>query len=397
MLRRQLLRRFIRRADKGLPLRPLAAPLVIGLGMAVGFPTQLAYQDMVSFVSGTQNPDQRWGAFVEAAAAGSVHKAEMAFIDSTVTGSISGAGVHTPGVGTVAFRGSGLASDTPDEMRVNRDDKRGRVIKVAPVAPPRSFNAGSVFERTSSLLAPVAEPGMEMAFVAPEIMGKEIQIAAAFHARDDGRADQGVPDFLASLVTNDKADILATAYAPSGPDYASASPFASLLKDEEENAGGRFIPPVGARDHAWMTRPLPAHVFSAPEQKCLAEGIYFEARGENVKGQAAVAQVILNRVRNPSYPNTICGVVYQNRSWRNRCQFSFACDGTRPRVRSSQHYKVAQEVGMAVTAGKVFIEEVGSSTHYHAAYVSPRWARSMERMKRIGLHIFYRTRGGGWS
>ncbi len=107
--------------------------------------------------------------------------------------------------------------------------------------------------------------------------------------------------------------------------------------------------------------------------------------------------MILNRVRNPTYPNSICGVVYQNRSWRNRCQFSFACDGTRPTVRSSQHYKVAQEVGMAVTAGKIFIPEVGSATHYHATYVSPRWARTMDRVKKIGLHIFYRTKGGGWS
>jgi spore germination cell wall hydrolase CwlJ-like protein len=74
--------------------------------------------------------------------------------------------------------------------------------------------------------------------------------------------------------------------------------------------------------------------FPTKEQKCLAEGIYFEARGEKVEGQAAVAQVILNRVRNPTFPNTICGVVYQNDTWRNRCQFSFACDGIRDRINS---------------------------------------------------------------
>ena len=108
-------------------------------------------------------------------------------------------------------------------------------------------------------------------------------------------------------------------------------------------------------------------MFRAAEQKCLANGVYFESRGETAKGQAAVAQVILNRVRNPAYPKSICGVVYQNDSWRNRCQFSFACDGIKERVgEPRQHYKIAQEIAMAVTAGKIFIPEVGSSTHYYA-------------------------------
>ncbi len=201
---------------------------------------------------------------------------------------------------------------------------------------------------------------------------------------------------VAKLVNNDTPDILATAYAPAEPDYVKASPFASLLKDEDPNAG-RFIPPTAPGDHPWLSHPLPATVFSPKEQKCLAEGIYFEARSEDAKGQAAVAQVILNRVRNPAYPDTICGVVYQNSSWRNRCQFSFACDGRRKVVTDRRSYVLAQEIGMAVTAGKIFIPEIGSSTHYYATYVSPGWARTMDKMKKIGLHIFYRTKGGGWS
>lgn len=392
MLRRQVLRQ----RDIVGGVRAFAAPFFIGLGIWVCSPTPAAYQDIASLVSGAERADERWGAFVVTAGAGSVHKAEMPFLDASATGSIAGGGVTAAGLGTVAFRGKGVASETPDEQRVNRSEKRGRIVNIAPVAPPKSFNAGSVFERTSSLLDPAVESQFEMAFVVPEIKGKEVQIAAAFHVKED-KVSPGVPEFLASLVTSDKADILATAYAPPAPDYATASPFASLLHHEVDAAGGRFIPPVTDGDHAWMTQPLPATVFSAKEQQCLAEGIYFEARGEDVKGQAAVAQVILNRVRNPTYPATICGVVYQNQSWRNRCQFSFACDGTRPRVRSAHHYKVAQEVGMAVTAGKIFIPEVGSSTHYHATYVNPRWARTMEKMKKIGLHIFYRTHGGGWS
>ncbi|MCO5144729.1 MAG: cell wall hydrolase [Aquamicrobium sp.] len=377
-------------------MRSSVAPIVIGLGILLGSPTPAAFQDMASFVSGTERSAARWSGFVEKSVAGSVHSAEMPFVDSMTTASVSGSGLVAPGLGAVALRGKAEASETPDETRINRAEKRGRIVNVVPVAPPKSFNAGSVFQRTSMIETPESQPDMAMAFARPQIKGKEIEIAAAFHVREDGTDASGVPAFLASLVTNDKPDILAAAYAPPAPDYARASPFASLLGDEED-AGGRFIPPVSEGDHAWMSKPLPEHVFTAAEQKCLAEGIYFEARGEDVKGQAAVAQVILNRVRNPAYPSTICGVVYQNKSWRNRCQFSFACDGTRPRVRSQQHYRMAQEVAMAVTAGKVFIPEVGSATHYHATYVNPRWARTMEKMKKIGLHIFYRTHGGGWS
>jgi spore germination cell wall hydrolase CwlJ-like protein len=373
----------------------LRAPLIVGLGVWLSFPTVTAYQDMASMVSGIEGRGTRWNAYVEKAAAGSVHAGEMPFLDPDAkVGSISGAGISAPGIGTVAFRGKGgVVSATPDEERVNRAEKKGRLVKIAPVAPPKSFNAGSVFQRTGSLLRPEVDETLKMAFVKPEIKGKEVEIAAAFHARQEKRL-AGISPVLASLVTNEKADILATAYGPPEPDYAEESPFASLLKDPNE---GRFIPPATPGDHPWMSQPLPASVFSEKEQKCLANAIYFEARGESLRGQAAVAQVVLNRVRNPTYPDTICGVVYQNKHLRNRCQFSFACDRIKDRVRSRSHYETAEEIAMAVTAGKIFLPEIGSSTHYYATYVRPGWARAMQRMKRIGLHIFYRTHGGGWS
>jgi spore germination cell wall hydrolase CwlJ-like protein len=368
---------------------------MLGIGFLLAFPTSAAFQDMTSMVSGLETGSGRWGAVIERAQAGSVHQAELPFVDAMVTGAIAGAGLKTPGIGTIALRSQeGEKNTVPDEDRINRTDKQGRLLNVAPVTPPKFFNAGSILERTS-LLQDV-EPDQAMSFLQPELDGKEVEIALAFHPTHRPIPEDQMPAMLAALVTNEKADILATAYAPSEPNYATSSPFASLLKEEDE-AAGRFIPPMAPGDHAWMNKPLPPGVFSNREQKCLAEGIYFEARGEEVKGQAAVAQVILNRVRAPAYPDTICGVVYQNRSWRNRCQFSFACDGTTPRVRSAAHYKLAEDVAMAVTAGKVFIPEIGSSTHYHATYVNPRWARTMDRVKKIGLHIFYRTKGGGWS
>ncbi|ESX18280.1 MULTISPECIES: cell wall hydrolase [unclassified Mesorhizobium] len=394
-MHRRVLKRLA--AAAGEKKRSFVPPLVIGLGIWIGFPTVVAYQDMGSLISGLEASGTRWNSYVERSVAGSVHAAEMPFIDSVTTGSLSGSGVRLPGVGKVSFRGKGnVAGITPDEDRIMRADKKGRIIQVSPVAPPKNFNAGSIFQRTSSLLRPSMDSGLKLAFAKPGIKGKEIQIAQSFHTNVDKKPDPGVPAMLAALVNNDRPDVLATAYAQAEPDYAKASPFEALLQDEEPSSG-RFIPPMAKGDHSWIQNPLPASVFSTKEQACLANGIYFEARGESVRGQAAVAQVILNRVRNPAYPNSICGVVYQNDNWLNRCQFSFACDGRKKRIESPAHYKTAQDVAMAVTAGKIFIPEVGSSTHYYANYVHPGWARTMQKMTKIGLHIFYRTYGGGWS
>ncbi len=358
----------------------------------MGFPTAVAYQDMVSLVAG-QDRQTRWTAVLERSVAGSIHQAEMPFANPDAPSAISGAGLSAPGIGEVAFRTKGKSANGSDEENINRAGKRPRLVKTLPMAPPRLFNAGTIFEKTSRLVEPSPMGEMLMAFAKPEIKGKEVQIASTFYVKQQ-RKDPGLPTVIAELVNNDKADVLATAYAPPEPDYAKASPFASILRDQE---AGRFIPPVPPTDHPWARQPLPAEVFSAREQQCLAAGIYFEARGEPVRGQAAVAQVILNRVRNPAYPNSICGVVYQNQKWRNRCQFSFACDGIKDRVASKGHWRIAEEVAMAVTAGKIWLDEVGSSTHYHATYVRPRWARFMERTKKIGQHIFYRTHGGGWN
>jgi spore germination cell wall hydrolase CwlJ-like protein len=374
----------------------LLSPFVLGLAIWIGFPTVSARQDIVGLLSGPDRPGARWDAYIEKSAAGSVQQAEMRFAaDDVTTASISGAGITAPGIGQVAFLSKdGVANAIPDESRINRRDKGARVVRVVPVAPPKAFNAGTVLERQSSLMDPPLQDEMKMAFAKPAIKGKEIRIAEAFHPKIYRDPDAGLPAMVAALVNNDHPDVLA--YASAEPDYEKKSPFESLLKEEDPNAG-RFIPPMEPGDHAWVSSPLPASVFSKREQQCLAAGVYFEARGEPVKGQAAVAQVILNRVRNPAYPGSVCGVVYQNEKWRNGCQFSFACDGVRERVADKQAWTIAEDVASAVTAGRIWLPDVGSSTHYHATYVHPRWARAMEKMKKIGDHIFYRTYGGGWN
>jgi len=372
------------------------SPVIFGLAGWLIFPSVASHADLAAMLAGLDHQGENWRMVLTNSPAGSIHQAELAFAEPMVTGSIpAGAGMVLPDGRKVAFTAENKGhEDTPDEDRVNRSTKKGRVVAVEKMQPPKDFSAGSILERTRMLYTPSFDLKDRSAFVKPKIQGKEIEIATSFYKKQPVVTDNGVPAMLASLVTSNKADVLATAYAPPAPDYSRQSPFDSILTEQDS---GRFVPEIGPRDHAWAASVLAPSVFSAREQQCLASGIYFEARGESVKGQAAVAQVILNRVRNPSYPKTICGVVYQNEDWRNRCQFSFACDAIKDRVNSEYHWRVARDVAMAVTAGKIWLPQVGSATHYHAVYVRPKWARTMEKVGRIGLHVFYRTYGGGWS
>ena len=114
-------------------------------------------------------------------------------------------------------------------------------------------------------------------------------------------------------------------------------------------------------------------------------------------GKWLSGQVILNRVKNPAFPSRICDVVYQNIEQRNACQFSFACDGIEDRIRSTKHYKIAQKIAREVTDGTTFLYEIGDSTHFHTTYVRPKWAVHLTKTDRIGQHIFYRSKKGGWS
>jgi spore germination cell wall hydrolase CwlJ-like protein len=373
------------------------SPAIFGVAGWLIFPSVASHADLATMLAGLDNDGESWRMVLTNSPAGSIHQAELAFADPAATGSIAaGAGMVLPDGRKVAFvAGEKGDEETPDEDRVNRNAKKGRVVAVEKMQPPKDFSAGSILQRTKLLFRPDFDLKDKSAFVKPKIMGKEIEIATAFYKKEPvPQRDNAMPAMLASLVTSNKADVLATAYAPAAPDYSRQSPFDSILTDTDE---GRFVPQIGPKDHAWAASVLPPGVFSAGEQQCLASGIYFEARGESVKGQAAVAQVILNRVRNPAYPKTICGVVYQNEDWRNRCQFSFACDSIKDRVNSQYHWRVARDVAMAVTAGRIWLPQVGSATHYHAVYVRPNWARTMEKVGRIGMHVFYRTYGGGWS
>jgi spore germination cell wall hydrolase CwlJ-like protein len=126
------------------------------------------------------------------------------------------------------------------------------------------------------------------------------------------------------------------------------------------------------------------------EENCLARAVYFEARSESEIGQMAVAKVILNRVKSPNYPNSICGVVYQGSNRRNSCQFSFACDGLPDDVKQPGSWAQAKSVARRAVAGDTQLGRgMNTATSYHADYVTPRWAKSLRKVVKIGTHIFY--------
>jgi len=161
-------------------------------------------------------------------------------------------------------------------------------------------------------------------------------------------------------------------------------------------------------------KPVQGELFTEerqPELYCLAQNIYFEAKSEPLAGQYAVADVVLNRVNDTRYPNTICEVVQEGpikESWKtkqdttlsdderiyyprkNRCQFSWYCDGKADNVRDSDAWRIAQEVAFRIVEENRMRGITEGATHYHADYVSPKWASKIQLVGSISTHIFYR-------
>ena len=135
-----------------------------------------------------------------------------------------------------------------------------------------------------------------------------------------------------------------------------------------------------------LSLPVPK---SNKQMSCLAEALYFEARGEPIKGQLAVGEVILNRVEDTRYPSSICKVINQGTGRRFACQFTYTCDGKLETVHERKPYEMALKIAkilMTTHDGKL----TRGSTHYHSNYVNPKWSKKFERVAKFGRHIFYR-------
>src|SRR6056297_1764678 len=138
---------------------------------------------------------------------------------------------------------------------------------------------------------------------------------------------------------------------------------------------------------AWLAGLSPRT--GGADWRCLAEALYFEARGESVKGQFAVAEVILNRVDSPEFPDTVCGVIRQGTGRKYQCQFTYTCDGAPEHITNQSAYGQVSKVARMMVEG-ASRALTGGATYYHTRAVQPRWSRVFARTASIGVHLFYR-------
>lgn len=312
----------------------------------------------------------------------------------------------------IAFKTNGLsASLIPD---IDRSHKGDPVVGLRPTFEGELRRGGGVSQLlTDDLLYGHDDRGVASAFSAAEGAVAGPDAVAHFepwpegenpttaHSSADASPSQAAALQAGSLITMRPAAINARLMQGATPAVPRAMGLASTTPAP---ADATPIEVYAEADLPKDTSVVPANRPSyaaligqdqpARELHCLAEAIYFEARGEPEEGQAAVAQVVLNRVSSGLYPASICGVVFQNRSHYHGCQFSFACEGRSLRVSEPEAWRTAMRVAEAVSDGKTYLADVGAATHYHADYVRPTWARHLKRMDVIGHHIFYKLRRG---
>ncbi|MGD0190744.1 MAG: cell wall hydrolase [Rhizomicrobium sp.] len=223
-----------------------------------------------------------------------------------------------------------------------------------------SFTAGVLFGSN----APASEQVASTATVAPAAQQQPSQIAHAVQ-----RAAGATPSLRPYSFGADSA---MTPASVTSNDVASIRPLDAVFS------------PVPASELA-LVRIL-------QDQKCLAEAMYYEARGEGREGQEAIAEVVFHRMKARGYPRSICGVVYQGSERGHGCQFSFACDGELQLPKSPSAWSRARLLAAKIMAGAVQLGDItGDAISFHAADIQPDWADTMERTIQIGNHVFYRS------
>jgi hypothetical protein len=299
-----------------------------------------------------------------------------------------------------------LASPRPFGAEQSATDDAGSESGSKSQTSPAALDVDPLL-RVSRLYFGSKPLGEKLAVIAPWAPGEEprfedgaaTQVALAVDPLSSPQSLGGGSGFkLASLPPNDLEQGWDDPIVVAPVERADLPPIPGLIV---KGGGGETVAPKGevtGEDKRPMT---PAERLKLDEkgrvkaEKCLAEAVYFEARGEEVLGQVAVAQVVLNRAFSGKYPSTVCGVVYQNSHRHLACQFTFACDGIRDVVREPDMWERAKKIAAEMLDGKLWLPEVGKATHYHATYVHPGWVSEMKKMHRLGVHIFYRPRAWG--
>jgi spore germination cell wall hydrolase CwlJ-like protein len=424
-----------------------------GLGLCIFglMPTQIGYQDIASLLARQPGVAERWQkrvfsgvGTIEVAAyslgfpigtsspqLATFQLASLENKSSDITGSIS----RNPVLAPPRYQ----ASDFP---KVDRTLKGDRLVTTPPETPPAdaapsledpSAPNASVFGAKTTDARPPADrapldPELADALNAPPLPQYDISMSLEAQPLDDLKlASNAAPSILEPAAPRDgfsvktaslffgssslgvpaenierwqpgeepmivmpDPDMKVTASLPAGADEPSKSDSGeSIAAKGEVNADNQHAKTPAERLGLFDEKSR------AKSEKCLAEAVYFEARGEAVRGQIAVAQVVMNRTFSGYYPNTVCGVVYQNKYHHMACQFTFACDNNPDVVTEPDMWDRARKIAKAMLDGQLWLPEVAKSTHYHAYWVHPSWVAEMKKMYKFGVHTFYRPRAWG--
>lgn len=423
------------------------ASFVLGLCIFSMMPTETGYQDIASLLARQPGVAERWQKRVSSSAS-NIQLATYSFgrpigTSSPQAPSYRLASIDARDITGTVTRSSPLVTPPPryqaaDFPKVDRSLKGDRLVtrsappadSVAPSAPtgedPATSNSSVKGARTAT--APL-DPELQAAMNAPPLPQYDVSLSLETRKAEAAKAPDA-PAIAAPAPPRDafsfKTSSLFFGSSLGSPENierwqpgeeptivmpgAAADPdmkvMASLPVDADGpvRAGdiGESVAPKGEVNADNQRAKTPAERLGlfddklrAKQEKCLAEAVYFEARGEAVRGQIAVAQVVLNRAFSGKYPDSVCGVVYQNKHRHMACQFSFACDNHPEVIREPDMYDRAQKIAKASLDGQLWLPEVGKSTHYHAYWVRPGWVSEMKRMYKTGVHTFYRPRKWG--
>ena len=292
-----------------------------------------------------------------------------------------------PSTSNASVRGAKTA-DAPTAAPAPLDPELAEALK----APPLSQYDVSMPLEAQPLSGSIGEATIE---IAPRKDGFSVQTASLFFGSTSlgdtlGNMERWQPGEEPMIVMPRALDpdMKVVALLPVIPVNPSEAGESIASKGEVNSDNARIKTPaerLGLLDEKSRTK----------HEKCLTEVIYFESRGEAVRGQIAVAQVVLNRAFSGFYPNTVCGVVYQNKHRHLACQFTFACDNVADVVREPDMWDRAKKIAKAMLDGQLWLPEVSKSTHYHAYWVRPSWVNEMKKMYKFGVHTFYRPRAWG--
>jgi hypothetical protein len=377
---------------------PLSARSVFGVALLVAGTDQAAHQDLTSLFIHQPGVAERARNFVQSGSFAALRTATFSLpnpIGAMIPRipvpdyfEVLNASLARPAIEAIATQ----EPEVLEKFSVNREGKSNRLL------PSVTANV-QVLEPRKVEPAPVAKDGKfredsQLAVVDVEPFEGQPDFAGTI-----ARAIEPVPSSGALLrlsrlfFGSDQAEL-----PPQSFEHTPLSPVVRLASLSSATEDATLIARKGVVTGDEATPKTPAERLAlagakrSRAEKCLADAVYFESRGEPEVGQVAVAQVVINRVFSGFYPEDVCATVYQNAHRYLACQFTFACEGKRLVVNDQPAWERATRISRDMLDGKLWLTEVGKATHYHAYWVKPAWVREMRTIKRIGVHTFYRPR-----